>query len=129
MKTEIKQRIKRVALLAALFIIIGILYAVIISLLNFGIPCVFYKITGLRCPGCGMTRSILALIKFDVYGAIKYNAFSFFIIAYILCAFVCTSKEYILYGKYRLNAGKEFISIIFLVLLLLWFVVRNILGI
>lgn len=129
MKKEFKQRLKRVALLATLFIIIGILYAVLVSVLKFGIPCFFYEITGLRCPGCGITRSILALLKLNIYEALSYNAFVFFIIAYILYLFICTAKEYIISGKYKLAGNKEYISIIFLILLIAWTAVRNIFGI
>lgn len=123
------KRIKRVAFAAALFVIVGIIYAVIVSFFRFGIPCIFYEMTGLKCPGCGMTRAVMALLRFDVYGALQYNAFSFFITAYILLVTVHTSGEYINSGKYHICAGKEYISIIFLVLLLLWSVVRNVFGI
>lgn len=40
---------------------------------NIGIPCVFNKITGLYCPGCGITRAIKALIRLDFYQAFRYN--------------------------------------------------------
>ena len=39
-----------------------------------GIPCIFHKVTGLHCPGCGMTRAITSLIELNPYQAIRYNA-------------------------------------------------------
>ena len=38
------------------------------------VPCVFYKVTGLQCPGCGVTRMILALssIALLLYSAYKW---------------------------------------------------------
>ena len=39
------------------------------------LPCVFHAITGLYCPGCGMTRALHALVHFDLPRAIHMNAF------------------------------------------------------
>ena len=42
------------------------------------ITCVFLKIFGIPCPGCGMTRAALSLLKLDFYNAAKYNILIFF---------------------------------------------------
>lgn len=39
------------------------------------LACVFHKMTGLYCPGCGMTRALHALVYFDLPRAIRMNAF------------------------------------------------------
>ena len=36
-------------------------------------PCPIKKILGLACPGCGMTRSLTALMKLDLVSSLKYN--------------------------------------------------------
>ena len=51
----------------------GILYCIFIKLTNFSFPCPFYKITGLRCAGCGATRMFLSLMRFDFKSAFFYN--------------------------------------------------------
>ena len=35
--------------------------------------CPLYKMTGLACPGCGMTRGLHALLHGDLLGALDYN--------------------------------------------------------
>jgi hypothetical protein len=42
--------------------------------------CPFKALTGIPCPGCGMTRAILAVTKGDFHGAFSYNPFSFFLL-------------------------------------------------
>ena len=39
------------------------------------LPCVFHRMTGLYCPGCGMTRAMHALVHFDLLRALRMNAF------------------------------------------------------
>lgn len=41
------------------------------------LPCVFNKITGLYCPGCGMTRAVNAVFKLNFYQAFRFNALIF----------------------------------------------------
>ena len=42
--------------------------------------CPFKALTGIPCPGCGMTRAMLSLTKGDFRGAFGYNPFSFFLL-------------------------------------------------
>ncbi len=40
----------------------------------FSLPvCIFRNITGLPCPSCGSTHSVLCLLKFDIAGAVAEN--------------------------------------------------------
>lgn len=53
------------------------------------IPCLWYRITGLYCPGCGLQRAIKAFCHGDLKTAIHMNAFIFTIapLALIIFAF------------------------------------------
>ena len=55
---------------------------------NIGIPCIFYKITNLYCPGCGVTRMLVSLLQFDLYQAFRYNCLLFLSIPFVLVLFV-----------------------------------------
>ncbi|NLN41921.1 MAG: DUF2752 domain-containing protein [Clostridiales bacterium] len=61
------------------------------------LPCVFNKVTGLYCPGCGMTRAVHSIMHFKFYQAIRYNALvvlipPLLIIYYLLIMFKWDSK-------------------------------------
>lgn len=43
----------------------GLLYALFVSVTGIGIPCVFRLVTGLKCPGCGVSRMCMALLHLD----------------------------------------------------------------
>jgi hypothetical protein len=40
------------------------------------LPCPFHSITGVKCPGCGMTHACIALARGDIAMAWNYNPFS-----------------------------------------------------
>lgn len=68
-------RRKTKALLAVLGV--GITYYMLIRFAGFSIPCIFHKITGWKCPGCGITTLILCLLEGDFKGAFAANPFLF----------------------------------------------------
>ncbi len=68
-----RRRAYRVLLLGAGLLLIGILYALLCSRLGFGIPCPFHLVTGLQCPGCGVSRMCLAILHLDFSGAWQAN--------------------------------------------------------
>ncbi len=38
-------------------------------------PCVFHRVTGLYCPGCGGTRAVEALLQGDFFTCLRYHPF------------------------------------------------------
>ena len=50
--------------------------------------CPFKALTGIPCPGCGMTRAILSITKGDFQGAFGYNPFSFFLLFMVVISVV-----------------------------------------
>ncbi len=68
-----KKRVLRVGLILLCALGAGVGYFVLIRFLGFGYPCVVYELTGIQCPGCGMTRGVMALLRGDVAAATRYN--------------------------------------------------------
>lgn len=55
----------------------GILYYIFIKITGFSIPCIFRMLTGLLCPGCGITRCLTALADLNLKRAFSYNQYLF----------------------------------------------------
>jgi hypothetical protein len=50
-----------------------------IALLSLGLPswdCPFFKLTGIPCPGCGLSRACLLLLSGEVWASIRFHAFA-----------------------------------------------------
>ena len=39
------------------------------------IPCPIRTVFGIRCPGCGMTHALVALLRGDIRRAVRFNPF------------------------------------------------------
>ena len=50
---------------------------------DFGV-CLFKQVTGIPCPSCGSTRSVLALLKGDFAGALFWNPFGILIMLILI---------------------------------------------
>ena len=68
-----KQRLLKVLCTAAVLLCAGLFYAWITRRTGIGLPCLFYTLTGLKCPGCGVSRMCTALLRGDVGEAFRQN--------------------------------------------------------
>lgn len=74
MDKDSKRRLVRTLRNVSILLCIGLAYYILVKIAGFALPCVFNKVTGLYCPGCGITRMVLALASFDLAGAFRCNA-------------------------------------------------------
>lgn len=81
------------------------------------IPCVFHEVTGLYCPGCGITRTVLSLIHGDLPQAFRFNMLVFVLAPMYLAYAIST--------KYKWNMTKNAIMACMLGLTLLFGILRN----
>ncbi len=84
-----------------------------------------YTLTGLACPGCGLTRGFHALFHGDIVTALDYNAL--IPVFLVILAGVLVSLASVAFrgrGLVRLDATPKFIVSVF-VLLIVFGVVRN----
>lgn len=57
--------------------LIGAAYYLIVTLTSFRIPCVFHLLTGLKCPGCGVSTMLVEASHLNFAGAFAANPFLF----------------------------------------------------
>lgn len=62
------------------------------------IPCFFRYLTNIPCPGCGLTRSFLAILNFDIVNAIRYNVLGIPLFILIIILNIYLVKD-IIYNK------------------------------
>ena len=59
-------------------------FLVLCALVAFTIGCPIKAVTGFPCPGCGLTRGCLALLRLDFAGAFHWHPLSFLVPAAFL---------------------------------------------
>jgi len=55
-----------------------------------GWECAFFRVTGLPCPGCGLTRACLLLLRGEVQTSIRFHAFAPIFVLFIATLVICT---------------------------------------
>jgi len=125
---ELKKRIKTLffIVISVVFILIGY-YFLYIYAPKFTLKCVFYELVSLKCPGCGITKMLVSFSRFRFIEGIKYNMFLGVTFPFVLWIFVYSGYLYIVDKK----NGKVFdvSCFIYVLLLLAWGIIRNIVGI
>ena len=90
--------------------------------------CTIHQLTGLECPGCGGQRALHLLLHGEVLQALHYNALFVLGIPVLFYLYYLMIRIYILGDKSYFNSffmSSRF-AIIFLVVIVLFFVLRNI---
>lgn len=67
------ERLRDVLCLYGGFLLLGLAYLAFVRLTGWRIPCPFYTVTGFLCPGCGITRMMVALSLPDLAAAYAAN--------------------------------------------------------
>lgn len=94
-----KKRIFNIILLLISCFLLFVGYFYLNKEYGFDIPCIFHKLTGYYCPGCGITRCLFSILKLDFYQAFMYNQFVFILLPFLGIG--------ILYKFYLYIVGKQ----------------------
>lgn len=118
---------KRFTIVCTITAVLLVLSAVIYILASKGYlvtVCVTNTLFHIYCPGCGMTRMIIALSKGEIAQALRYNALIFVSIPVFLFVYICESVVYIRNG--RCSKYLDCVIICFCVLAIIFGIIRNI---
>ena len=106
----------------AALLCVGLFYGYVLIPAGIWIRCPFRQITGLRCPGCGVTAMCLSILRGQFSEAPAYNWGLTLILPVLIWL-----------GIHRLRGGsqraEQVVSVVLLVWMLLWGIFRNLYGI
>ena len=115
--------IKKITKTIIILFIIGSIYYIFYTATGIGIPCAFRRLTGLKCPGCGVTHMVVHLSQFEFSEAYRDNQFLFltwpFIVGELIYTTVLTARHK---PMPRINL---ILLILYIVILLIFGVIRN----
>lgn len=85
---------KNILTIYAMTLGIGLAYWLIAEATGAYFQCAFYTTTGYLCPGCGITRMFLALLRLDIPAAFSHNpvVFSLFVVWNVIAILCFTEK-------------------------------------
>ena len=120
---------KRLLILLAAFAAAA---AVVLALFYSGmplIPCVFNKLTGLKCPGCGNTRAASALAHLQFAQSFSYNYAYPLEFLYLLHVLFSACRKYVNTGRFSYYPKHPAADWAVLAAVLVWWVLRNVLHV
>ena len=107
----------------------GLFYAFICILAGHPlVPCLFHTVTGLYCPGCGVSRMCLSILSLDFASAFKANAAVFLLLPPGLVMALRMAVRYVRTGNTRPTRVQTCVFYVMVGVLLVFGVVRNLPG-
>ncbi len=76
------------------------------TILNYVPPCMFHRVTGYYCPGCGGTRAVFTFFRGDIVRAFKFHPFVPY--AFILGGWFMLSQTIQRLSGNRIKIGMNF---------------------
>lgn len=120
-----KERRNKVLRTFAVLAVAGVLYGLITGWLGFGIPCPVHYFTGFKCPGCGVSRMFISLMKLDFKSAFEANRLLLVTLPVIASLLFVYFFRYIKTGSRKISKAENIIYIVLIISFLIFGVVRN----
>ena len=120
-----KARLKKLLMNIFLLGMAGLLYGIFVSYTGLAIPCLFRKVTGLLCPGCGVTGMCVALLHLNWRGAFSCHPVLFVLLLPLTAVFICGAAGYVQNGRFRFARWQNLILYVSVAALVIFGVVRN----
>lgn len=98
-----QSRLLHIVKYAAAIVAAGLLYAVFVGQTGIAVPCLFHLVTGLKCPGCGVTDMCMALLHLDFKAAFSCNPMLFLLLPPLALIFLKYLSDYVRSGIWKMN--------------------------
>ena len=89
--------------------------------------CIFLQLTGLKCPGCGSQRVVHNLLNLNIHKAFEANAFLVLCLPYI-AALLASIPLKSRFPKFYNTLNSVPVIITICILVIIWWITRNIFG-
>ena len=110
----------------ALVLMLGLAYYFAVRSAGGGIPCIIYTLTGIYCPGCGITRMFTSLLSGNFGEAFRYNLLVMLLLPFFAFFGARWAIGYVKEGfGYRGRRSDTVFLVAALILLVLFAILRN----
>lgn len=121
MKIKInRKKINKSIKVLTLLIILLIIFLYTNNRFSFFIPCPIHKIFHIYCPGCGITRMLLSILKLDFYKAFRFNPLMFILSPFFIWYYTLYYYNWIQDKSFAINKkiwdALLVISIVFMIM-------------
>lgn len=125
MTISYSKKIRGLLLPLAAVLIFACLQLSLIQWTGQGIPCLFRLITGLKCPGCGVSHMLLAIIHGDFRKAFHENAAVLLTLPLTAYVFIRGEIRYFREDRFYLRRHESGLLCVIMGVLLVYAILRN----
>lgn len=125
LKPEIRTRLRKVLKVFTTLLILASCYVFLFTFTRIDISCPFFKITGLYCPGCGVTRMCIALLQLDFKTAFHSNMAISLLLPILVPFFLHFIIQYIKKGTLQTSIIQNIILWFCIIVLVVFGFLRN----
>ena len=125
MTKEQKERLWQLVKPVLEVLLLGIAYVIFIKITGWMIPCPIKLVTGNYCPGCGVSRMLLALLRMDFEAAYHANPLLFFLFPVILLYGLVKGIQFVKTGKEQQSRVEQIGIFLVCIVTIAFWVMRN----
>lgn len=120
-----QKRFVRIVKPAVILLTIGFIYIIIHRLTGFALFCPIYRFLHIYCPGCGVSRMLLHLTRFEFAEAFSSNCVLFCLLPVFLFEALYHGYRYVRYGSGKLSRAENIGAWVIVGILVVFMIVRN----
>lgn len=125
MNPEQKERFHQIQKTVFEILGIGFAYYLFIRITKLMIPCPIKLITGKYCPGCGISRMLLAFLRLDFEAAFLANRLLFFLVPLLLLTSSIKAIKYIKNGTRKQSTFETISILVLFIITVIFWILRN----